>query len=613
MPMADKPHYPPPVPCIRRRDQNPEVTRALISQGVEPALARFLAARVDGVPDVSALSGDALTGLPNPDQIPDMRSAVARIVAAIEQGESVVFAVDHDMDGQASAAVLWLSFTDYFGVTADKLMVVSSHRLREGYGITAPVVQRILERNPGLVISADKGSSDETQIAVLKAAGIDVIITDHHAVPEEGPPASALACVNPARQDSAFDATVCGAAVAFFCMARVRSALVSQQPGRKIPSLTALLDFVAVATIADCVSLRPDRAAINRILVRVGLKRINAATRPCWQVFLQAQDGKPVDSQSVAFQLAPAVAAAGRLDWADTGFAFLTAPSRPQASLLWQELQAENTERKAVEKRIRLAAQERVEEHPLGASIAVFLEDGHSGVHGITASRLVERYGRPAVVFAPRGQGMRTTEVSAGDDAVEAAAPEEISGSFRSVPGLHIRDLLQDIADEHPGLLLRFGGHAGAAGASMRRESFPKFAAVFEKHCQQQLGTQDLTPIIWVDDELSADEIGLDVAENFARLDPWGRDFPAPQFIGAFIIDSLRAIGDGTHLKLGLSLGSASFDAVWFSARHTADSPMPVCEGQTAEFVYKLEQNHWRGRIRLQLQIVSVVAGSLSP
>jgi len=592
-----------PIPRCRRRQVNADIQSELLAQGVDAVLARFLAGRLDQAVAVEQTLAPSLAALPNPDAIPDMGLAVARICRAIRDQERIVFAVDHDMDGQASAAVLWTAFTAHFGVSAKLLSVVSSHRLREGYGITLPVVDRICALNPGLVISADKGSSDEARIADLKAASIDVIVTDHHAVPAEGPPASAYACVNPTREDSVFDPTVCGAAVAFFCMARVRTALLEQGYRDAIPALSPLLDFVAVATIADCVSLRPDTGAVNRTLVHHGLRRLNAQLRPCWQVFCESREGAPVDSQTVGFQLAPAVAAAGRLDWADVGFDFLTAPDRATASRLWAELQGENQERKAVEKRIRESAIRAVEAQALPSAIAVFLADGHSGVHGITASRLVERYGRPAAVFAPRGRGARVAAVA--DEGEANDAETLISGSFRSIPELHMRDALQRVADAQPDLLLSFGGHAGAAGATLREEDFAAFAALFDRVCRSMLGDTDLRPCQWLDGELNVAEISLQTVDRFAQLDPWGRDFPLPQFVGTFQVESIRALGDSTHLKIGLRhAGGQSFEAIWFGAREDANAAYPVASGERRALVYRLQDNVWRGVRRLQLQVV---------
>lgn len=598
-----------PRPQFLLRESDGALAAALREAGFDSIVSQFLAARLSEEVLPEELLHPRLADLPHPATIPDMERAVGRICRAIKNGERIVFAVDHDMDGQASAAVLWTAFTQFFAFPEEKLSVVSSHRLREGYGITPAVVERILSLGPTLVISADKGSSDEPRIAKLAEAGIDVIVTDHHAVPVEGPPASAYACVNPTRAESGFDPTICGAAVAFFCMALVRRKLIElsagQEDAMKPPSLSPLLDYVAVATIADCVSLRPDRARVNRVLVRYGLEQINKQTRPCWAVFCAERSGDPVDSQTVGFQLVPAIAAAGRLDWADVGFDFLTAPNIADAKKSWDCLKQENAERKQVEKRVRDAAVLEVESKPLPAGIAIFLEEGHSGVHGITASRMVERYGRPTGVFAPRGQGQRDAEA---DARAESEATEVLSGSFRSIPALHMRDALQTVADREPGLLLSFGGHAGAAGASLLRSRFTEFAQRFEDVCAERLDGVELGPQVAIDAELPPHEISLSSAESLAALDPWGRDFPPPAFASGFVIHQCRPIGDGTHIKLTLGpdiTGSTQrFDGVWFNAIPIGGETMPVREGEWVRLVYRLQVSTWRGRRRLQLQVV---------
>lgn len=576
-----------PDPRVVLRPANAAVEQTLLQRGLSRHLAQLLSVRLTQAVEDDCLWAGKLAQLPNPDAIPDMQTAVARLQQAVQQQQVIVLAVDHDMDGQASAAVLWTALVELFGHPAPHLHVLSSHRLREGYGVTAPLVGRILELQPDLVITADKGSSDEPRLAQLRQAGIDVIVTDHHLVPEEGPPASALACVNPARHDSHYDPTICGAAVAFLVMARLRQALANAEPEKSWPKVTELLDYVAVATIADCVSLRPDSAQVNRILVQAGLRRIRQAQRPCWAVFMEAQDGY-VDSQDIAFKLAPAVAAAGRLDWAEPGFDFLVSKSRSEAQRAWECLLSENAARKAIEADIRQQAEAQLTQQSLGASICLHLEQGHSGVHGITASRLVERYGRPVALFAPRPD-------SAG----------QLSGSLRSIPGLHLRQVLQAVADAHPGLMQRFGGHAGAAGVSLVAESFDAFSVSFEQQCAQALGERDLSPICWVDACLDLGECNEQLARDLENLDPWGRDFPLPQFWLKAQVSELQAMGDGRHARLHLQNASgARLEAVWFQARADAQSAWPVHRDEEVGLVVRVGLNRWRGRERLQIQVV---------
>lgn len=587
-----------PQPIIRQRIRNENVYTDLLRQQVAPWLADLIAKRVSALVTYESCVAPTLAAIGNPSAIPDMDNGVARIVSAIVQREKIVFCVDHDMDGQASAAVLWMAFVQHFNVPEERLAVITSHRLTEGYGITDAVVERILSSAATLVISADKGSSDEPRIKRLADAGIDVVVTDHHGIPAEGIPRSAYACINPTRQESDYDPYICGAGVAWLTMALVRSSLLQRAWLPDIPPLAALLDYVAVATVADCVFLRPDLSYTNRAFVKRGLQLINSLSRPCWQLFCAQSKDRTVTAQTIGFQLAPAVAAAGRLDWAEAGFRFLIAESQQEAQRNWQVLQQENEQRKAIEKELRQRAFAAAAEIP-GRSLVLFLEDGHSGVHGITASRLVERFGKPSALFTHKGSGARLES--------EQPEPEKAavaSGSFRGISGFHVRDALQAVADAHPGLLLSFGGHAGAAGATIAVAQFAQFAAAYEIAVAAQLGERELLPEVWVDGELDASLCTVQTIDTLAQLDPWGRDFPAPQFFGTFHVQSVRVIGDGSHLKLVVTQQKQTFDAIWFNAIEQGGI-VPVAASQSALFVYQLTDNVYGGRRTVQLHIVT--------
>lgn len=590
----------PPAPVIRQRPANGVVYEDLLGHGVAPWLADILARRMESAAGTEAIFSPSLAGIGDPAAIPDMDKAVARIVAAIRAEERMILAVDHDLDGTASAAVLWTALVDHFGVDRGRIEIVTSHRLTEGYGITLPVVERILASGATLIVSADKGSSDQPRIAMLAEAGRDVVVTDHHAVPVEGPPESACAVVNPTRSDSRYDPHVCGAAVAFLLMAKVRSALLEQGDRAEIPSLAGIVDYVAVATIADCVALRPDRSYANRAFIRRGLAMLNRASRPCWAVMQEHVNG-PIRTDSIAFQLAPPIAAAGRLDWPETGFRFLTAGNVDEARTQWAVLQRENALRKEIEKNLRRKAVEAA----LGKqtqSLVLFFEDGHSGVHGITASRLVETFGKPAAIFSPKGAGARSGE----GEILHVDGRRLASGSFRGIAGFHVRDALQHVADRHPGLLLGFGGHEGAAGATIATEDFGAFVAAYEEATRSQLGTEPLRPVLWVDAELEADRISLDTLDRLLEIEPWGKDFPFPLFSGEFEILSASPVGDGSHLRLQLGRGGRKFPAIWFNAVETPGGEMPVSPGGKARLVYRLTENRYRGARDLQLNIVAL-------
>lgn len=585
--------------CERQRDAR--CAEGLFAGGFHPWIATFLSGRLDHPISLGQCMQPGIASIADPESIPDMKVAVDRIVRAILSNEKILFAVDHDMDGQASGAVLWGAFTACFGVPPSRLGIVTSHRLNEGYGITDAVADRIICSDASLVITADKGSSDEQRIRRIREAGKDVVVTDHHEIPAEGPPESAIACVNPTRKESTYDRSICGAAVAFLTMAKVRSELILRGVHPTLPSVASLVDYVAVATIADCVALRPDRAFINRALVKRGLSLINLRARPCWSVFREEAGDHTITSQDIAFRLAPAIAAAGRLDWADAGFRFLTATQVDEARDAWAILKSENTIRKELEKDLRRRAIQCCQSIS-GRSISLYFEDGHSGVHGITASRIAETFGKPVAIFAPKGAGARDES----DYSRLAISAGMAAGSFRSVPNLNIRDVLQSISSEHPGLLVAFGGHAAAAGATVRIPDMERFAAAFESAVTAHLRGAEPVPELWTDGSLDDQQLSLEFVDLLAALDPWGKDFPVPTFVGEFRVKKVRRLGDGTHLRIDLESGGRRIEAVWFDST-APDAEVPISEGTTASFAYRIGDNCYRGSRTFQMQVVSLI------
>ena len=585
-----------PTPIIKSRILREDIYSNFINQGLPEWLCKILSSRLDNAIPIEDLYTEDLGKVPDPSAIPDMAKAVDRIVDAIRNEEKIVFTCDHDMDGTGSAAVLWQAFTKYFGVKSELLSVVTSHRLTEGYGITDSVAERIIEINPQLVISADKGSSDEPRIKKITQAGIQVIVTDHHEISVEGPPKSAYAVVNPVRNDSTYDKHICGAGVAFLTMAKVRTALIQQGVRENIPSLAVLLDYVAVSTIADCVSMKPTKSITNRTFVKRGLQLINKKTRPCWEAFCEDIQG-PVDAETIGFRLAPAVAAAGRLDWAEAGFKFLISSTKEEASKYWKILQSENAERKKIEKNLsEKAIKEAIKLNT--QSIVIFFHDGHSGVHGITASRLVEAFGKPSGIFSPKGFGLKS--------GVPSESLKVASGSFRAVPGFHVREALAFVDTHYPGVLLGYGGHVGAGGCSILIESFEKFVIAYEEAVKAQLGNQILKPVIWDDGELPIELSDSEVLDELEKLQPWGRDFPYPTFKGWFKIKAIQTLGDGSHLKLSLWDGVKVKDAIWFNAVKD-DGAINFAIGSKLEFVYSIKSNWYRNNKKIQLQVISQI------
>jgi single-stranded-DNA-specific exonuclease len=594
----------PPKSLVERRC-NAEVRDAYLRAGMAPAIANFLGRRLDRFIEWETLTAAKLSDIVDPGAIPSMDRAVERIVRAIVHGERIALACDHDMDGTASAAVLWTAMVDAFGVAPERICVVTSHRLTEGYGIGEGVVSRILAFGAQLVISADKGSSDEPRIATLAAAGNDVVVTDHHIIPPDGPPKSAYAVVNPSRLDSEYDKHVCGAGVAFLVMAKVRSALLEQGVFAELPSLASLLDFVAVATIADCVSLSPGASLINRAFLRRGMQRVRSGCRPCWKVFASEVEGE-IDAETIAFRLVPAIAASGRLDWAEVGFRFLTAKTDSDATACWSQLKRENSERQSIERRLRAKAFPQAA-RVAGLAIVLFLEDGHSGVHGITASRVVEAFGKPCAIFAPQGQGARATAPALATDSDSNYGTGLASGSFRSVTGIDVQRALKEIASSYPDLLVAFGGHQAAAGATIRVVDMERFRQAFTFAVAEQTGGRIATgPTLWTDGELDANAHDLKSILALDAMGPFGRGFEAPLYSGTFRVATYRALTNGRHGRLRLERGNLTLEAVWFSIDTALDRPPMV--GDMIDIAYRLTRHEFRGHVEVQ---ATIVAGTL--
>jgi single-stranded-DNA-specific exonuclease len=590
---------------LLERPCNEVVRDAYLNAGIAPAIANFLGKRLDRFIGWESLTAARLSDIVDPSAIPSMDRAVDRIVRAIAQGERIALACDHDMDGTASAAVLWNAMVDCFGVAPDRICVITSHRLTEGYGIGDGVVARIEAFGAQLVLSADKGSSDEPRIATLAARRIDVVVTDHHVIPPEGPPRSAYAVVNPSRLDSEYDKHVCGAGVAFLVMAKVRSALLEQGVFAQLPSLASLLDFVAVATVADCVSLSPGASLINRAFLRRGLDMVRSGCRPCWKVFAAEVDGE-IDAETIAFRLVPTIAASGRLDWAEVGFRFLIAKTEVDAATCWSELKRENAERQAIERRLRAQAFPQAA-RVTGPAIVLFLEDGHSGVHGITASRVVEAFGKPCAIFAPQGQGARTSAPALATESNSGNGTGLASGSFRSVPGIDVQRALKEIAHSHPDLLVAYGGHHAAAGATIRVTDMERFRQAFSFAVAEQTGgTIANGPTLWTDGELDANAHDLRSIQAFDAMGPFGRGFEAPLYTGRFRVATYRALTNGRHGRLRLERGNLTLEAVWFSIDTALDRPPAV--GDTVQIAYRLTRHEFRGHVEVQ---ATIVAGTL--
>ena len=546
-----------------------------------PLLTRLYAAR--GVQSAAELD-KALARLIPYRELKGIDAAVELLVTALEQGQRIVIVGDFDADGATASSVGVLALRMLGAAHVDYLV---PNRFEYGYGLTPEIVAVALDKQPQLLVTVDNGISSIDGVAAAKAAGLAVLVTDHHLPGPELPAADAI--VNPNQPGCSFPSkALAGVGVIFYVMLALRARLREldwfARRGLAEPNLAELLDLVALGSVADVVPLD----ANNRILVHQGLARIRAGrARPGLRAVLEVagRDHRRITSTDLGFILGPRLNAAGRLDDMSLGIECLLCEDEALARDMAQQLDQLNHDRKAIEQGMQREALAqlkdlKVEELPFG--LCLFDADWHQGVIGILASRLKERYHRPTIAFADAGDGV-------------------LKGSARSIPGFHIRDALDAVAARHPGLISKFGGHAMAAGLSLPQANFGAFAAAFDAEVRRQLVEDDLAGRLLTDGALAADEFRLDLAQQLRHAGPWGQHFPEPLFHGVFEIIQQRIVGE-RHLKLVLKseCGRAQLDAIAFNVDREV-WPNPTV--RWAEVAYKLDVNEYRGQESVQLMV----------
>ena len=580
-----------PKPKIIARPVNQAVQQKAESLGLSVLLARVIAGRP--IPEDMAIENmlsPKLSNLSSPFLMADMKKAADRVSDAVIQGEYIGLETDHDCDGQTSHAVLHHCLLNHFCVPKEKICSYIGHRMLEGYGLSDKVADRILKSDvkPSLVITADNGSCDEPRIQRLKLDGIETIVTDHHHIPSEGIPKSAFACLNPTREDCDYpDPYIAGCMVAWLLMAATRQALIEKDYLPKdAPKLTDTLDYVAVGTVADCVSMA--KSENNRIMVSFGLKQIQEGTKPCWRAIQQLVRHKTITTEDLGFVIGPLLNSDGRLGTALGSVSFLLAETEEEASQWVETLQLQNQERKAIQKRITNQGISQV----LGSdfkrlySICLFLEDGHAGVHGISASRIKDLFGRPTVFFAPK-----------------LNATETITGSIRGIANFHVKSALSYIDKKQSGLLIAFGGHEGAGGVTLLRKNFEQFKKYFEAAAKEVLSTAELGPVLYTDGFLKANELQMPTFKMLSTLGPYGREFEAPIFQAECVVNDIQFVGDGTHAKLRLKYEQRIVSGIWFNAKKEKSSSMPCEVGDNVLIAFSMMLNQFGGFERIELQI----------
>ncbi|MFK8030557.1 MAG: single-stranded-DNA-specific exonuclease RecJ [Gammaproteobacteria bacterium] len=578
------------IPSIVRRDYCNETYESATHAGLDELIARLVAARVSNAEaDFGALMSPSLRHLDHPSTLPDIDRACLRLARAVENREKIGVVTDYDVDGITSHTLLRESLVDDFGVDDELISGFIGHRLTEGYGLSDPVCERVLAVGPAVVITADCGSSDEPRIERLKAAGIDVIVTDHHGIPAAGVPASAYATVSPARAECQYpDHAIAGCTVAWLLMCHLRQLLIDRGLlAVTAPKLTRHLDLVSLGTVADAVSLFSHN---NRALVAAGLEVLNRRTRPCWQALaeLLSKGTEAFKVDDLGFQIGPRINARGRMEDPFAAWHFLAATNLQEARSWLQELDDNNQERRETEKRMVVSARERVAESLVKTDQVVVVYDDtfHAGVQGIVASRLLESFGRVTCVCSPGSE------------------PGLVSGSLRSVPGVDVGAALKEVDESHPGLLARFGGHPAAAGVSFERDQLEAFRTALSAAVANQIGDVRLQPVILTDGSLSESNLSFSGWQSLQTLAPFGRGFDKPMFDGEFELTGVRAVGgDPIHLSLNLSSGRTRLRGIWFNALPGAGAEWPIKNGDRIRCVFELEPDTYRGGSAMQLMV----------
>ncbi|PJI50926.1 MAG: single-stranded-DNA-specific exonuclease RecJ [Pseudomonas sp.] len=549
-----------------------------------PLLTRLYAAR--GVQSAAELDKGLARLIPY-QQLKGVDAAVELLVDALEKGQRILYVGDFDADGATASSVGVLALRMLGAAWVDYLV---PNRFEYGYGLTPEIVAVAQEKRPELLVTVDNGISSIEGVAAAKAAGLRVLVTDHHLPGHELPAADAI--VNPNQPGCDFPSkAMAGVGVIFYVMLALRARLRERgwfaARGIAEPNLAELLDLVSLGSVADVVPLD----ANNRILVHQGLARIRAGrARPGLRALLEVagRDCRRITSTDLGFILGPRLNAAGRLDDMSLGIELLLCEDESVARDMAVQLDQLNQDRKAIEQGMQREALAQlkelpVEEMPFG--LCLFDPEWHQGVIGILASRLKERYHRPTIAFADAGDGT-------------------LKGSARSVPGFHIRDALDAVAARHTGLISKFGGHAMAAGLSLPQENFGAFAAAFDAEVRRQLDEEDLTGRLLSDGQLGAEEFHLELARALRQAGPWGQHFPEPLFHGIFQIVQQRVVGE-RHLKLVLKTecGSLQLDAIAFNIDREI-WPNPTV--RWAEVAYKLDVNEFRGNETVQLMVAHI-------
>ncbi|MDV6326679.1 single-stranded-DNA-specific exonuclease RecJ [Idiomarina sp. Sol25] len=552
-----------------------------LPQQMPPLLRQIYARR--GVRRADELSLKA-SGLLHFSSLKDIGKAVELLQKALKNQEKVCICGDFDADGATSSALM-VSALQAFGLQQVDYRV--PNRMTDGYGLSVAMVEQLAVENVQLIVTVDNGIAAHEAIALAREKGIQVLVTDHHLPPEELPPANAI--VNPNQHGCEFPSkNLAGVGVAFYVLLALRSAL-RDEGVEPLPNLADWLDLVALGTVADVVPLDYN----NRVLVQQGIARIRKGmSRPGIKALLEVanRDASQLAASDLGFALGPRINAAGRLDDIGLGIECLLA-GESRAQQLAQQLNELNQQRKSIETEMREHAESavaklRFDQGQVPDLVTLYQPDWHAGVIGIVAGRVKEQVNRPVIALA-------------NDD------DEFLKGSARSVSGLHMRDLLERVHSLQPGIMERFGGHAMAAGLTMKKENLTRFSELAEQVASEWLSEEEKQRVFWSDGELTTVQLSQDSVNMLQSAGPWGQQFPEPMFDGQFELVDQRIVGE-RHLKLVVRHPQGELlDAIAFNVD---TQQWPARESSVVELLYKPQLNHFRGRTNVQLLVEQIRA-----
>ncbi len=557
----------------------PFVDSSFLNISSSPLLKQLYANRgIGSAKELDTSTGNLLPG----NTLKGIEQACELLYEALLSGQKIIVVGDFDADGATSTALTILALRALGFSNVDYLI---PNRFDYGYGLSPEIVDLALGKGAQLLMTVDNGISSITGVAYAKQQGIKVLVTDHHLPAEQIPVADAI--VNPNQSGCSFPSkNLAGVGVAFYVMVALRAFMAEKGCffKHKAPNLAAFLDIVALGTVADVVTLDCN----NRILVQQGLARIRAGVCRVGisaLISVARRNQAQLVATDLGFSLGPRLNAAGRLDEMSHGVELLLCDNPEQANILANELDALNRSRREIEQGMQEEALQAlhsldIDEQQIPHAICLFDAQWHQGVIGLVASRIKEAYYRPTFVFAKAGEG-------------------EIKASARSIPGVHIRDMLDLVDKKIPDVILKFGGHAMAAGLSLKEADFKLFAKTLNEVLQEHVDSGLLNNVMLSDGQLAAQQFTLQQTQELRDAGPWGQGFPAPLFDGSFKLLQQRLVGE-KHLKMVLQIEDKAIDAIAFNVDLKA---WPDPSVKSVYCTYRLDINEFRGNRSVQMLV----------